>query len=81
MFNDDLLVDECKKLIRKLGFCHLPFQCAHGRPSMVPVANLEAITTLGDKEAGHVRQASSGDHYRPKDFSSAWKEWSSILQT
>jgi DNA mismatch repair protein MLH3 len=40
MFNDPLSVDECRDLVRRLTECSFPFQCAHGRPSMVPLVNL-----------------------------------------
>ncbi|KAK6497764.1 DNA mismatch repair protein [Arthrobotrys musiformis] len=41
MFNDPLTMSECHELIGKLADCDFPFQCAHGRPSMVPVVSLE----------------------------------------
>ncbi|KAI8089752.1 uncharacterized protein BX664DRAFT_140852 [Halteromyces radiatus] len=40
MFNDPLSIDQCTKLIRSLAKCRFPFQCAHGRPSVVPLMNL-----------------------------------------
>ncbi|KAF3194155.1 DNA mismatch repair protein [Orbilia oligospora] len=40
MFNDKLTLEECRDLINKLAACDFPFQCAHGRPSMVPVIDL-----------------------------------------
>ncbi|KAI0112792.1 hypothetical protein F4776DRAFT_639922 [Hypoxylon sp. NC0597] len=40
MFNDQLSHEECVDLIERLADCALPFQCAHGRPSMVPVVDL-----------------------------------------
>ncbi|CAH1757084.1 3095_t:CDS:10 [Entrophospora sp. SA101] len=43
MFNDKLSLDQCKELIAKLSKCEFPFQCAHGRPSMIPILNLEGI--------------------------------------
>ncbi|KAJ8396882.1 hypothetical protein AAFF_G00012050 [Aldrovandia affinis] len=39
-FNDSLNVEECNSLVGSLSTCQLPFQCAHGRPSMVPLADL-----------------------------------------
>jgi len=36
MFNDQLTISECQTLIQRLAECAFPFQCAHGRPSMVP---------------------------------------------
>lgn len=40
MFNDPLTYEECTALIIRLSSCALPFTCAHGRPSMVPVLDL-----------------------------------------
>ncbi|CAG8485545.1 8187_t:CDS:10 [Ambispora leptoticha] len=41
MFNDLLELDQCKRLVQKLVTCVFPFQCAHGRPSMIPIMALE----------------------------------------
>jgi DNA mismatch repair protein MLH3 len=41
MFNDPLTAAECGALIENLATCAFPFQCAHGRPSMVPVIRIE----------------------------------------
>ncbi|KAI3320674.1 hypothetical protein HD806DRAFT_227090 [Xylariaceae sp. AK1471] len=40
MFNDPLSQKECADLLKRLGDCAFPFQCAHGRPSMVPLVDL-----------------------------------------
>ncbi|TVY45541.1 DNA mismatch repair protein [Lachnellula subtilissima] len=40
MFNDELSTEQCKLLVRKLAGCMFPFQCAHGRPSLIPLVNL-----------------------------------------
>lgn len=40
MFNDPLTKEECATLVSGLASCSFPFQCAHGRPSMVPVLDL-----------------------------------------
>ncbi|KAL3479996.1 hypothetical protein BJX99DRAFT_221062 [Aspergillus californicus] len=40
MFNDALDIYECQSLVRRLATCVFPFQCAHGRPSMVPLVDL-----------------------------------------
>ncbi|KAF4589823.1 DNA mismatch repair protein [Ophiocordyceps camponoti-floridani] len=40
MFNDELSAEEQRQLVKKLAHCAFPFQCAHGRPSMVPLADL-----------------------------------------
>jgi DNA mismatch repair ATPase MutL len=41
MFNDVLTFDECSDLLRQLSKCAFPFQCAHGRPSMIPLLDME----------------------------------------
>lgn len=42
MFNDSLTMEECQVLVKRLARCAFPFQCAHGRPSMVPILDLRA---------------------------------------
>lgn len=39
-FNDTLSRDECHSLVASLSSCQLPFQCAHGRPSIIPLVDL-----------------------------------------
>ncbi|KAL6105731.1 mlh3 [Pungitius sinensis] len=38
-FNDSLSRDECCSLVASLSSCQLPFQCAHGRPSIAPLVD------------------------------------------
>ncbi|TDG98775.1 hypothetical protein EPR50_G00203880 [Perca flavescens] len=38
-FNDSLNRDECCSLVASLSACQLPFQCAHGRPSIAPLVD------------------------------------------
>lgn len=40
-FNDKLTLNQCQELISELAFCDFPFQCAHGRPSMIPIIYLD----------------------------------------
>ncbi|XP_056409542.1 DNA mismatch repair protein Mlh3 isoform X2 [Hyla sarda] len=42
-FNHPLTVEECRHLMHSLAQCSLPFQCAHGRPSILPLADLQHI--------------------------------------
>ncbi|PSN54405.1 hypothetical protein C0J52_21889 [Blattella germanica] len=42
-FGDQLSLEECQKLLNDLPKCQLPFQCAHGRPSLVPLADLKHL--------------------------------------
>ena len=40
MFNDVLSRQEMQTLIDRLAACDLPFQCAHGRPSAIPLIDV-----------------------------------------
>ena len=40
MFNDVLSNDQCEALVRRLADTAFPFQCAHGRPSLMPLVGL-----------------------------------------
>jgi DNA mismatch repair protein MLH3 len=40
MFNDPLSPAACRDLVTKLSQTHFPFQCAHGRPSLLPLASI-----------------------------------------
>ncbi|XP_053458379.1 DNA mismatch repair protein Mlh3 isoform X3 [Nycticebus coucang] len=42
-FNDGLSQEESCHLISALSWCQLPFQCAHGRPSMLPLADIDHL--------------------------------------
>jgi DNA mismatch repair protein MLH3 len=49
MFNDVLSTEECEELVLGLGRCVFPFQCAHGRPTLVPLVELgDGGLGLGD---------------------------------
>ncbi|XP_049932102.1 DNA mismatch repair protein MLH3 isoform X2 [Nymphaea colorata] len=43
MFGDTLLPSECSLIVDELKRTSLCFQCAHGRPTTVPLVNLEAL--------------------------------------
>ncbi|KAG0629472.1 hypothetical protein M758_1G106400 [Ceratodon purpureus] len=43
MFGDSLLPAECRQLVSHLKRTSLCFQCAHGRPTMVPLVNLHIL--------------------------------------
>lgn len=36
-FGDMLTLPQCRDILSKLTQCKLPFQCAHGRPTMLPL--------------------------------------------
>lgn len=52
MFNDELSNEQCKVLISRLGECAFPFQCAHGRPSLVPLVDLGTLRTFTGTDDG-----------------------------
>ncbi|KAF2491059.1 hypothetical protein BU16DRAFT_565975 [Lophium mytilinum] len=79
MFNDELSVDECKELVRKLGACAFPFQCAHGRPSMVPLVNIgtrNGDAGFGDGVFGTALGGLRGDAAsNERSFGDAFRAW------
>ncbi|KAH8125795.1 hypothetical protein ACSS6W_005649 [Trichoderma asperelloides] len=65
MFNDVLSAGECEHLVQRLARCAFPFQCAHGRPSLVPLVDLgSACRIRAWDEGGDVK----------KDLT-VWKRW------
>ncbi|GAA5980265.1 hypothetical protein JCM11641_005523 [Rhodosporidiobolus odoratus] len=52
MFNDGLTPQQCASLLASLAKTHFPFQCAHGRPSLVPLVNLPALPTSFEAMSG-----------------------------
>ncbi|EYU39428.1 hypothetical protein MIMGU_mgv1a002289mg [Erythranthe guttata] len=49
MFGDTLLPSECSLLVEELKRTSLCFQCAHGRPTTVPLVNLNLLHNKIDK--------------------------------
>jgi DNA mismatch repair protein MLH3 len=45
MFGDDLSKEECDSLMLDLEMCSVPFQCAHGRPSLAPIIDLDKLSS------------------------------------
>ncbi|MCJ1269263.1 DNA mismatch repair protein [Lobaria immixta] len=80
MFNDELTVEECESLIKRLALCAFPFQCAHGRPSMIPLVQLESSSSSFENEtAAFGTRRDSMDSQAERDFSQAWKTWETGL--
>jgi hypothetical protein len=48
-FGDPLYLEECEILLKNLSECQVPFQCAHGRPSLVPIVDLQHVHTEEDQ--------------------------------
>uniref|UniRef100_A0AAR2L153 MutL C-terminal dimerisation domain-containing protein n=1 Tax=Pygocentrus nattereri TaxID=42514 RepID=A0AAR2L153_PYGNA len=55
-FNDLLSKEECRSLVGSLASCQLPFQCAHGRPSIVPLVNLLHLDNEQDLPKPNLRK-------------------------
>nr|XP_027073664.1 LOW QUALITY PROTEIN: DNA mismatch repair protein MLH3-like [Coffea arabica] len=49
MFGDTLLPSECSLIVEELKQASLCFQCAHGRPTTVPLVNLDILHKQIDK--------------------------------
>ena len=77
MFNDELTIEECRSLIQRLAKCAFPFQCAHGRPSMIPLVDLSAnLKEVEDfASAFGSRGASAKAVEGGIGFSQAWRNW------
>ncbi|XP_058098596.1 DNA mismatch repair protein MLH3 isoform X3 [Magnolia sinica] len=69
MFGDSLLPSECSLIVEELKETSLCFQCAHGRPTTVPIVNLEALhkqlAKLGLQNGGSTEQWHGLQRHRP----------------
>jgi len=43
MFNQTLSHEDCERIVADLGLCTSPFQCAHGRPTVIPIADIAEV--------------------------------------
>jgi DNA mismatch repair protein MLH3 len=68
MFNDKLSKEQCKLLVSRLAKCRFPFQCAHGRPCLVPLVD------LGQMEMRSIKQISEG-HWAGGTYGAAFNKW------
>lgn len=71
MFNDELSPGQSKVLIGRLAECIFPFQCAHGRPSLVPLVELGVVWQGRDL---------SGNQEVEKGFGKAFGRWKASLE-
>ncbi|GIJ82430.1 DNA mismatch repair protein [Aspergillus pseudoviridinutans] len=82
MFNDALTAEECESLIGRLARCVLPFQCAHGRPSMIPILDLregeELLGKSAECEYGYEYERNEGG--RQQDFLEAFRSWQALSE-
>ena len=77
MFNDELTMEEAQTLIKRLGDCNFPFQCAHGRPSMIPLVNLGTNSGMDLGEMAFKGENGWGTRREEKGFGEAWRSWKS----
>lgn len=70
MFNDVLSVEQCGELVLKLSKCSFPFQCAHGRPTLTVLADLEDVDSI--KNIGSVGMGNSNSTV---EYGDAWGDW------
>lgn len=65
MFNDQLALGECRNLVTRLSRCVFPFQCAHGRPTMIPILDFGSqISAVA--EFGFINSASDDPRFTGK---------------
>lgn len=70
MFNDPLTLEQCSDLLERLVQCAFPFQCAHGRLSMVPLVDLrDGAVQLGSSAENRDAEG------RGESFGWAFKMW------
>ncbi len=68
MFNDELSREQCELLVMRLAECKFPFQCAHGRPSLVPLVD---VNGLGIGNSGE----SVSDDESAGGFGRSFRQW------
>jgi DNA mismatch repair protein MLH3 len=69
MFNDHISHEDCVDLLERLAECTFPFQCAHGRPSMIPLLH------LGYDEVGDTSNVITKN-----SFARSFKTWKSSTE-
>lgn len=63
-FNDSLTSEESCRLMEALSSCQLPFQCAHGRPSMMPLADIDHLQEEMQVLCGVLKEQHTPDYQR-----------------
>jgi DNA mismatch repair ATPase MutL len=53
MFGDRLNEEDVLRLVKGLSSCNLPFQCAHGRPSVYPIADIRQLPRTNSEYYNH----------------------------
>ncbi|CAG7927279.1 unnamed protein product [Penicillium olsonii] len=73
MFNDPLDIGECRALLSRLARCAFPFQCAHGRPSMVPILDLRSVPDTTTSFPSSLKESESADDRMELDYMDAFR--------
>ncbi|KAL9100137.1 MAG: hypothetical protein Q9163_004453 [Psora crenata] len=78
MFNDPLSIEDAETLIRRLAQTKMPFQCAHGRPSMVPLLDL-GEPGASDPDRLPLDIGKGQERKAEESFGTAWKRWRNVI--
>ncbi|KAG0368069.1 DNA mismatch repair protein [Gamsiella multidivaricata] len=73
MFNDKLSLAQCEGVVRSLAECKFPFQCAHGRPSIVPLTILDQ--TMPHQQKQRSRSPSKLASFKKHQRKTLWTPW------
>ena len=57
-FDDPLTIKECRDIVEQMPSLRFPFQCAHGRPTMIPLINLTYLKKLSSRN-GYTQECKS----------------------
>jgi DNA mismatch repair protein MLH3 len=71
MFNDELTGKQCTELVQRLSRCAFPLQCAHGRPTLVVITEVDAL--INAQMSSEIGSDDDGS-----GFGNVWKKWSAI---
>ncbi len=50
-FGDILSAERCRRMLKDLGKCNAPFQCAHGRPDIAPIVPMQSLSSGDEPKA------------------------------
>lgn len=75
MFNDKITIMEAGRLVRNLAKCAFPFQCAHGRPSMVILGAMTTTTQSSHMPWQSGSFGHSADDGNNQTFIQAFQTW------
>lgn len=79
MFNDHLSDEDCEELIARLSTCALPFQCAHGRPSMIVLTDIDGDSSVEVNRTAFEEYTNDQLRLPRSSFASAYNAWRRIL--